>query len=132
MIRLIFVFFLTSSSLWGLSLKVSEVKRNHFLKKIYFNKTPFPYPNNPHLHYPYDDKDLNQLTPSELNKISSHTIHCQYLKRKNNGTNPKFRCWLTNRKGQLINGQNQIISPNSSEKIEKNSSEKIEKSTRTL
>ena len=118
--RVLSVFILLiSTNTYTKTLKISSKERNNFLKNIVLT---YPLQNHP-LH---KARDFYAPTISEIQKgpqinilaTQNKIIYCRYNQRDNNGSNPKFRCWLTNVRGQFIDKNNYIIDEKSKDKIE--------------
>ena len=91
-------------------------QRKKFLADLSFSYYPesdsFRAPNMP------SPKQILEGPKNKLQtKLKGH-VYCRYFKRRNNGTNPKFRCHLTDNNGRFLNQKGQIINKNSSEKVE--------------
>lgn len=95
---IILYFIINGLTAYSKPTKVTWKERNHLLRNIEFSNTSSLENHNAANYYPI--------------------IYCRYKKRYNRGSNPKFRCWLTNPSGELIDIDNNIISEESPNKVE--------------
>ena len=95
MVLFFIIISLSSAKTWGKQELVSKQDRNTYLQQMNFMEPG-----------EFKQKSLAEIRngpPDGLKLEEDETVYCRYKPRHNNGSNPKFRCLLTDLNNALIN-----------------------------